>query len=301
MRFSTDSRDFVAGLALALVALCAEGQSTAALGPVDQAQKQVLAYLADLADVRCKESVTQEKLAENGHVQVSETSEYDYFIMMQGDSTDFQLMESRLLSQATRPKPLPMLVTNGFSTLLLIFHPYYRDSFEFEVGSEESINGRTVLPVHFAHIPGKRSPAALALRGREYALDLQGTAWVDRQSGHVVSMDASLLNDMSDLGLRSLTIHVDYELTSRGSNLASAMLPVSAVIDLKTTRQHWRNTHAFKDYGSFTTSVEQGPAQTLPVPKLPSSVAPVIYAPTQPLPVPKLPSSVATPTNSNNR
>ena len=273
MRFNINSRDYVVGLALALLAVGAAGQSHATLGPVDQAQKQVVDYLASLADVRCKETVVQEKLTEKGHVQVSEHSEFDYFIMMQGDGSDFQLMESRVASLASRPKPLPMLVTNGFSTLLLIFHPYYRNSFQFDVGPEESVDGRSMLPVHFAHIPGERSPAALALRGREYALDLQGTAWVDAQSGHVVKMEASLLKDMSDLGLQSLDIHVDYELTSRGSNLASAMLPVSAVIDLKTTHQHWRNTHAFKDYGTFATSVEQGPAVILPVTPSPPSLA----------------------------
>ena len=272
MRVSNNLRNLTCAIWFSLSVTQAFGQSRPAADPVDQAQKQVVAYLADLADVRCTETVVQEKLAENGHVLASEHSEFDYFIMMQGDSSDFQLMESRLATLSTRPKPLPMLVTNGFSTLLLIFHPYYRDSFQFEVGPEENVNGESLRPVHFAHIPGERSPAALALRGREYALDLQGTAWVDVQSGHVVRMDASLLKDMSDLGLRSLSIHVDYELTSRGSNLASMMLPVSAVIDLRSTKQHWRNTHFFKNYGSFTTSVEQGPAKTVSVPSLPKSV-----------------------------
>ena len=271
MRLIPNSRYFAAALALAICTVYADGQSTGAAGPVDQAQKQVLAYLADLADVRCRESVVQEKLTANGHVQASEHSEFDYFIMMQGDNHDFQLTESRLAILSTRHKPLPMLVTNGFSTLLLVFHPYYRDSFQFEAEPEKNVDGRLILPVHFSHIPGARSPAALALRGREYALELQGTAWIDEQSGHVVRMDASLQKDMSDLGLRALTIHVEYELMSRGGKLASAMLPVSAVIDLETTRQHWRNTHRFEDYGSFTTSAEQGPAVILSPPSLPTA------------------------------
>ena len=32
-------------------------------------------------------------------------------------------------------------------------------------------------------IPGTRSPAALALRGREYPLELSGSAWIDPQTG----------------------------------------------------------------------------------------------------------------------
>jgi hypothetical protein len=271
MHFSPNtpnSRRLIAGLALAFVVARAgaESLSTAQTpnthDPVGEAQKQVIAYLADLADVRCKESVLQEKLAENGHVQASEHSDYDYFIMMQGDGDDFQLTETREAVSNGKQKPLPMLVTNGFSTLLLVFHPYYRDAFQFEVGTEETIDGRQVLPVHFTHIPGKRTPAALALRGRDYALDLKGTAWIDEQSGHVVKMEASLLNDMSDLGLRSMTVNVEYRLTSRGSNFTSLYLPASAVIDVQTTRQHWRNTHLFTHYGTFSTSAEQGAAVT---------------------------------------
>lgn len=259
MRCSHNLRRLAAGLLLTFTSNFVSAQSNSGLNPVDQAQKQVIAYLADLADVFCKESVVQEKLADNGHVQASERSQFDYFIMMQGDGDDFQLTETRTETSTAPHKPLPMLVTNGFSTLLLIFHPYYRDAFQFEVGTQETVNGRQLLPVRFEHIPGRRSPAALALRGREYALDLHGTAWLDQKSGQVTKMDASLLNNMSDLGLRSLTIHVDYEQTPRGKTFASLALPALAVVDVQTNRQHWRNTHSFKDYKTFSTSAEQDP------------------------------------------
>ncbi len=41
---------------------------------------------------------------------------------------------------------------------------------------------RTLIPIHFEHIKGRRTPAALALRGREYPLELKGTAWLNKQS-----------------------------------------------------------------------------------------------------------------------
>ena len=34
-----------------------------------------------------------------------------------------------------------MLVTNGIATVLLVFHPYYRDSFNFEVDAAEMVDG----------------------------------------------------------------------------------------------------------------------------------------------------------------
>src|ERR1039458_2979049 len=118
-----------------------------------------------------------------------------------------------------------MLVTNGMSTILVVFHPYYRDSFQFETHPEELIDGRTTIPIAFTEIPGRRTPAALALRGREYPLYLQGTAWLDKQSGEVVKMDASLLHEMSDVGLRSLSIHVEYKMANLGKNSPDITLP----------------------------------------------------------------------------
>src|ERR1035441_11098393 len=139
-----------------------------------------------------------------------------------------------------------MLVTNGFSTLLLVFHPYYRDSFTFKIGEDELINGKPATTIRFEHISGRRTPVALALRGREYPLELQGTAWLDSQSGEVVKVEASLLHDMSDVGLSSLNIHVEYKPDNPNKNVGPLTLPALAVVDVTTPRQHWRNTHGFR-------------------------------------------------------
>lgn len=259
MSHSHKSHTFRLGILLAFSAIFAAGQSSDSTSPADLAQRQVTAYLAKLADLHCNESVTQEKFAGNGHVEAAEHAKYDYLIMVDGSGNDLQLNESRIESSASRHKPLPMLVTNGFSTLLLVFHPYYRDSFKFEAGAEETVDGKTVIPLHFSQIPGRRAPAALALRGREYPLELKGTAWLDKVSGDVVKMDAGLLRDMSDVGLRSLSIHVEYKPANLGRTSPAMDLPALAVVDVTTPRQHWRNTHVFDDYKSFSTDAEQDP------------------------------------------
>jgi hypothetical protein len=259
MPINKNSKWIFAGLLMTLPVALAAGQSAPAANPIDLAQRQVTAYLAELADLHCTESVTQEKLAENGHVQATERAKYDYLIMMDGNQDDFQLNESRIESSASRHKPLPMLVTNGAATVLLVFHPYYRDSFTFETGQDEMVGGKPAIPVHFKHIPGRRTPAALALRGREYPLELEGTAWLDKQSGEVEKVDANLLHDMSDVGLRSLHIQVDYKPAVLGKSASSMTLPAMAVVDVTTPLQHWRNTHVFDNYKTFSTDAEQDP------------------------------------------
>jgi len=243
---------------LALVPQGTWAQSLVPANLVEQAQKQVVAYVGKLADLHCTEDVVQEKLKPNGGTEVSSKSQYDYFLYMQGNSYDFQLSESRLEVGTQKPARQPLLLTNGFSTLLLVFHPYYRTSFEFTAGPAETLEGRSVIPVHYAHIRGARTPAALALRGREFPLELEGTAWLDASSGQVVRMDAGLAHEMSDVGMKSLKIRVDYMPSPKATD--HFMVPARAMVDLQTPKQHWRNTHTFRNYKLFSTEANQDPA-----------------------------------------
>jgi hypothetical protein len=145
------------GLPIAL-SLLATANAQLVLAPADMAGRRVTSYLAELADLQCTETVTQEKLTGSGHVEAKEQAKYDYLIMIDGDKDDLHFVESRLESSAGRRKQLPMLVTNGFSTLLLVFHPYYRDSFIFESGAEEAIDKKATIPVHFSEVAGHRAP-----------------------------------------------------------------------------------------------------------------------------------------------
>ena len=85
-------------------------------------------------------------------------------------------------------KNTSLLVSNGFATLFLVFHPYYSQSFQF-TALEDEAGGRPRLEQSpFRHIPGTRSPAALALRGREYPLELSGTAWIEPETGVIAKI-----------------------------------------------------------------------------------------------------------------
>jgi hypothetical protein len=112
--------------------------------------------------------------------------------------------------------------------------------------------------VHFAHILGARTPAALAMRGREFPLELEGTAWLDAASGQVVRMDADLEHEMTDVGLKALKIQVDYMPSPKASD--NFMVPAKAIVDLETPKQHWKNTHTFHNYKLFSIEATQDPA-----------------------------------------
>jgi len=61
---------------------------------------------------------------------------------------------------------------------------------------------------------------------------------VDKQSGQVEKIEAGLQRDMSDIGLRSLSVHVEYKTFDLGKTAGDMILPAEAVVDVTTPRQH---------------------------------------------------------------
>ncbi len=260
MRITHSAPQFlVIAAGFALLAPLSVAQSTATPAIIDRVQSQVLAFMSDLANLLCRETVVQEKYLPNGHMQAIDRSEYDYFVMLEGDPADLQLTESRTETSAMPHRIAPLLVTSGFSTLLLVFHPYYQNSFEFDVGSAEVQSGQVIVPIRFKHVTGQKSPAVLASGDRDYPLELQGTAWVDEQTGQIIKIQAALAHDMSDIGLKSMNVQVQYETSDRGKDLKPLVLPAKATVDVQTPHHHWHNAHFFSHYRMFSTSAVQDP------------------------------------------
>jgi hypothetical protein len=150
-----------------------------------------------------------------------------------------------------------MLVSNGFATLFLVFHPYYSSGFEFTDLGEDEVAGHKFHKVQFKHISGMRSPAALSLRGREYPLDLAGVAWIDPATGIIGKIDAGLATSMEDIGLKSMRSEVQFQPVPFKNAKDVYWFPAQASVEVETPRQHWRNTHNFTDYKQFSVSTEE--------------------------------------------
>ena len=138
--------------------------------------------------------------------------------------------------------------------MILIFHPLYQNSFEFTEMPEETVGGSKMVRIHFQHVPGTRSTAALHLESRDLPLDLKGDAWILPESASIVRIAAELSAPPTEVGLRTLSADVSYapllfQRRGRGNRL-----PASAAIEVATARQHWRNLHQFEDYRCFSVS-----------------------------------------------
>jgi hypothetical protein len=221
--------------------------------------KQVSTFLDQFSNVKCVEHVEQDKLNKDGKVELKEESTYDYLVILTNPGGELTLDESRLeVKQAKQDKKnRSMLVSNGFATLFLIFHPYYAGGFQFTQMEDELIDGRRFSKVAFHHIRGSRTPAALSLRGKEYPLELSGTAVIDPQSGAITHIEAGIESTMEDVGLNVLQSDVQYTPVTFKDVKETYWFPSQATVEVETPRQHWRNIHRFSDYKQFSVSTEE--------------------------------------------
>jgi len=221
--------------------------------------QQTSVFLDQFSDVKCTEQVRQEKLGKDDKVELKEDSTYDYLVIMTNAGGELNLSESRIpVHEAKRDrKNTSMLLSNGFATLFLVFHPYYAEAFKFTLVGEEVVGGRTMEKVNFEHVPGMKSPAALALRGREYPLELTGTAWIDSQTGSIAKIEAGIADSLQDVGLKALNSEIVFTPVPFPDSKQVYWFPTQARVEVETPKQHWRNLHQFTAYKKFSVSTEE--------------------------------------------
>jgi hypothetical protein len=229
---------------------------------LDRTSQRVSNFLDQFSNVKCTELVTQEKFKPNGKLELEQQSTYDYLVILTSAGGDLALNESRLplkTAKTDRRKDISMLLSNGFATLFLAFHPYYINNFEFTDAGSETLQGHLTRKIHFQHVPNTRSIAALALRGREYPLELSGTAWVDPENGNILRIEAGIASTLEDIGMKTLQSSVRFAPVAFGKDKDQPgyWFPSEAVVEVETPKQHWRNTHQFSAYKQFSVTTEE--------------------------------------------
>jgi len=222
------------------------------------ARKFVQEYFEKFSDLTCKESVTQIVLNNSGHAIYRENSAYDYQFEATSVSGTLKFNETRVVrNPAYRDAGRTLLVTTGFASLLLVAHPMYEASYVFEPAGAETIDGVSYAMIRFVPVPGASSPASLRLRGKNYPLPMSGTLWIEPHSGAIVKLEAKVDSSMSDLGLAGMRSEVHYATHNFRNPGESVWIAESAVIDVDTPRQHWRNLHKFSDFKRFNVNVHE--------------------------------------------
>jgi hypothetical protein len=247
-----------AGLALvaaaaALSAPAAPSSATPEAQLLERVGERVTQFWEHLSSVACTENVLQEKLDPKGKVTLNNKASYDYLISLHWDNEGMLVDESRLAigpPQKKAPQGV-LLTTHGFAALLMTFHPRFQASYSFSSLGEEEVAGRKVTRIGFLARNGAPTPSVLSLKGREYPIAWEGTAWIDSELAVVTRIQARWKDPAPELGLKSLSSEVRYTPVAFRGKAESFWLPDTAKVEAETQHQHWRNTHHFSNARLF--------------------------------------------------
>jgi hypothetical protein len=214
-------------------------------------------FVEQLSTLRYEEDIVQQKLKGNVHIEYKQDTVYDSLIRMRIEDGQLRVDEQRLVEKGpARPEVRPLLLTSGFSSLAMVFHPYYESSFHFSRLEDETVAGKRFARIHFEHIPGTPSPTLYQMIFAEKPLEISGTAWIDPDTGAIYRIETEVGSTMADMGLKTLRAELTYGSVSLQDEPHPLWLPVSATVDLETPHQHWRNIHHFGDYRKYRVAVK---------------------------------------------
>jgi hypothetical protein len=231
---------------------------------IERAAANAQALWDQLQALQCTERIRQNRLDDSGKVREHKEAAYDYVLFLKTRRASLLVDESRVLQDNAKPSSEALLKTSGFPTLLFLFHPAFRDRFEFDPPVPASNFGGGIVRIGFRARLEMPAMAALKLQGRTYPIHWQGTAWIDEETGVVMQITADLAEpvEVEGLGIRELRADVRYDQTKLGDPARSVTLPSSALITLATAHQRWQNFHEFSSYRVFSVTTSTLPPES---------------------------------------
>ena len=210
--------------------------------------------------MKCTEQVRQEKLGKDDKVELKEDSTYDYLVILTNAGGELNLSESRIpVHEAkTRSQEHIDAAEQRLRHVVPRVPSALCGGLQVHAGrARKSSPAARSRRVSFQHIPGMKSAAALALRGREYPLELSGTAWIDPQTGSIAKIEAGIADTLQDVGLKTLISEIDFAPVPFPDSKQLYWFPTQARVEVETPKQHWRNLHQFTAYKKFSVSTEE--------------------------------------------
>jgi hypothetical protein len=187
-----------------------EKRSNSALEVLAGARKSVEKLFEVSANLSCVEDVTRSILDRSERPIYEEHSRFNYRFLTDRSGRSIKFVESREQIQGPFHDPgRTMLMTDGFGNMLLILHPAYAANYTFEADGEEVLGGLHADRFRFQPRPNSSSPLMLQIHGRNYSVALNGTVWIDSQSGTIVKLITFSGSEINEWGIRSMRTAIE--------------------------------------------------------------------------------------------
>jgi Tfp pilus assembly protein PilF len=224
--------------------------------PLDRVQTESGKRVAEFVDavnrITATEVLEHENVDRYGFPSKRDTRRYTYVASIQ-EARPGAYMVDEYRNGTTGLDIFPeRLATLGLSSLVMIFHPAYRDEYKFTCEGLTSWHGAPAWQVHFRQRPDK--PARLReyrVRNHGYEVWLRGRAWISADTFQIVSLETDIVGPVPRIRLKSEHIAIEYKPVQFHRRHEQLWLPESAEIFLNFDGHRVHRRHQFNNYLLF--------------------------------------------------
>jgi hypothetical protein len=202
------------------------------------------------------EAIHQEQLSNKGKMRGSQDQTFRYLCMLPTRAWGPAFKEYRADSAGSESQPKGMndgfMLTKGFTSAALMFHPTYRPESTFRYLGRQKINGHDTFVVAFAQIPGKAHLVGNFQSGQTSLTTFtQGLAWIDTSTYRIVRLHTDLLRPLPELRLEKEALDIGFNEVRFKQSKQALWLPGQVTVTIDWDGKVLRNTHAYSDFKIF--------------------------------------------------
>ena len=218
--------------------------------------KTVADLFTNFPNTSSLEQVHQEKLGRKENVAGEVDHKFRYLCFTPAQAWGLGFDEYRLDvsgGQAwLRGREDGFMLTSGFASASLVFHPAYQPQTDFRYLGRQKVNGHEDYVVAFAQQPAKARVNGGFKSGEvTVATFSQGLAWIDPQTYQITRLRTDLLKPLPEVNLQRETTEIVYgEVHFKGMD-AGFWVPQQVTVSVDWNGKHLRNQHRYSDFKLF--------------------------------------------------
>ncbi len=217
-----------------------------------EAAKYADTFVTTLGEFAAKEQYQSVEIKRDERLETPETRTYSYLAVVESDPHFVEAGEFR--TPLSGPPDVPgMLVDEGTPALAWVFHPFFRDSFNWSCEGLGEWKGKTAWVIHFEQRTDKPTSRLQSFETAtgEYMLPLKGRAWVAENGGEVMHLDTDLTHAIKKIGMVREHFSIDYAPVSFRTHKRVLWLPQDADVYYQINGHYIHHYHHYSDFKMF--------------------------------------------------
>jgi len=223
---------------------------------IEMSGERIKTLVDSIAQFAATEDLLHEQLDPSGNPITKVSRKYDYAASITEAIPGYlQIDEYRNDRYGITDLP-DRIVTTGFMSLALVFHPDMRENFAITCEGLGDWHGQATWLMHFRQRDDKPARMAdLVVGGQSYPIKLKGRAWITANTFQVVRIESELASGLPLLAVQHQI--AEYGPIHFQKKNIDLWLPQSVDLFFELNKHRYYRRHSFDHYMLFATNAEE--------------------------------------------